>query len=94
MNSKNSINESLEIIRRSLEDDKKKSNNDLAHDILLLNQKINDDGTINQINKHNNLDQEINEIIDQKLNYLVETRIEKILDKKIPQILKKYFDSK
>ena len=94
MNTKNSINESLEIIRRALEDEKNDSNKDLSSNILMLNQKVNSDGTIKLLQKDDNINNEINDIIDQKLSYLVENKIEKILNEKIPQILKNYFDSK
>ena len=94
MNTKNSINESLEIIRRALEDEKNDTNNNLSSNILILNQKVNSDGTIKLVQKDNNINNEINDIIDQKLSYLVENKIEKILDEKIPQLLKNYFDSK
>ena len=94
MNKKNSINESLELIRRALEDEKDLSNKDLSSNILTLNQKVNSDGTIKLIKKNEDINIEINNIIDQKLSYLVETKIEKILDEKIPQLLKNYYDSK
>tara|TARA_Y100001970_G_C13588902_1_gene534518 strand:- start:2 stop:286 length:285 start_codon:yes stop_codon:yes gene_type:complete len=94
MNKKNSINESLEIIRKALEDDKKTNINELSSNILVLNQKVNTDGTIKIIEKNENINNEINNIIDQKLSYLVENKIEKIIDEKIPIILKNYFDSK
>ena len=94
MNTKNSINESLEIIRRALEDEKNDTNKDLSSNILILNQKVNSDGTIKLVQKDNDISSEINDIIDQKLSYLVENKIEKILDEKIPQLLKNYFDSK
>ena len=94
MNTKNSINESLEIIRRALEDEKDVTNNDLSSNILMLNQKVNSDGTIKLLQKDDNINSEINDIIDQKLSYLVENKIEKILDEKIPKLLKNYFDSK
>ncbi len=94
MNKKNSINESLELIRRALEDEKDLSNKDLSSNILTLNQKVNSDGTIKLIKKNEDMDIEINNIIDQKLSYLVENKIEKILDEKIPQLLKNYYDSK
>ena len=94
MNTKNSINESLEIIRRALEDEKKDLNNDLSSNILILNQKVNSDGTIKLLQKNEDINNEINNIIDQKLSNLVENKIEKILNEKIPQILKNYFDSK
>ena len=94
MNKKNSINESLELIRRALEDEKDLSNKDLSSNILTLNQKVNSDGTIKLIKKNADMNIEINNIIDQKLSYLVETKIEKILDEKIPELLKNYYDSK
>ena len=94
MNKKNSINESLEIIRKALEDEKNDSNEDLSSNILILNQKVNSDGTIKLVQKDDDISNEINDIIDQKLSYLVESKIKKILDEKIPQLLKNYFDSK
>ena len=94
MNTKNSINESLEIIRRALEDEKNVSNKDLSSNILMLNQKVNSDGTIKLLQKDDDINREINDIIDQKLSHLVENKIEKILDEKIPTLLKNYFDTK
>ena len=94
MNTKNSINESLEVIRRALEDKKNISDKDLSSNILILNQKVNSDGTIKLLQKDENINNEINDIIDKKLSYLVENKIEKILDEKIPKLLKNYLDSK
>ena len=94
MNEKNSINESLDIIRKALEDDNTNDVNDLSSNILFLNQKVSSDGTIKIIKKNEDINKEINDIIDQKLSYLVENKIEKILDEKIPKLLKNYFDSK
>ena len=94
MNTKNSINESLEVIRRALENDKNDSNKDSSSNVLILNQKVNSDGTIKLLQKDEDINNEINDIIDQKLSYLVENKIEKILDEKIPKLLKNYFDSK
>ena len=94
MNTKNSINESLEVIRRALEDEKNISDKDLSSNILILNQKVNNDGTIKLLQKNEHINNEINDIIDQKLSNLVENKIEKILDEKIPKLLKNYFDTK
>ena len=79
---------------RELEDEKNDSDKDLSSNILILNQKVNSDGTIKLLQKDEDLNSEINDIIDQKLSYLVENKIEKILDEKIPKLLKNYFDSK
>ena len=94
MDTKNSINESLEIIRKALEDEKTDVINDLSSNILVLNQKVNSDGTIHLLQKDDNINNQVNDIIDQKISYLVENKIEKILDEKIPKLLKNYFDSK
>ena len=94
MSTKNSINQSLEVIRRALEDEKNDSNKNSSSNILILNQKVNSDGTIKLLQKDEDINNEINDIIDQKLSYLVENKIEKILDEKIPKLLKNYFDSK
>ncbi len=94
MNTKNSINESLEVIRRALQDEKNNADKYLSSNILILNQKVNSDGTIKLLQKDDDINIEINNIIDQKLSYLVENKIEKILDEKIPKLLKNYFDSK
>ena len=94
MDKKNSINESLEIIRKALEDEKTEPNIDISSDILILNKKVNSDGTIKLLQKDMEISKEINDVIDQKLSYLVESKIEKILDQKIPKLLKNYFDSK
>ena len=94
MDKKNSINESLEIIRKALEDEKTEPNIDISSNILILNKKVNSDGTIKLLQKDMEISKEINDVIDQKLSYLVESKIEKILDEKIPKLLKNYFDSK
>ena len=46
MDTKNSINQSLEIIRKALEEENIDTNKDLSSNILILNQKVNSDGTI------------------------------------------------
>ena len=94
MDTKNSINQSLEIIRKALEDEKIDIDKELSPNILVLNQKVNNDGTIKILQKDIDMYKSINDIIDQKLTYLVENKIEKILDEKIPKLLKNYFDSK
>ncbi len=94
MNTKNSINESLEIIRRALEDEKNDLNKHSGSNILILNQKVNSDGTIKLLQQDEDINNEINDIIEQKLSHLVENKIEKILDEKVPKLLKNYLDSK
>ena len=94
MDTKNSINQSLEIIRKALEEENIDTNKDLSSNILILNQKVNNDGTIKLLENNQDINKEVNDIIDQKLSYLIENKVEKILDEKIPMLLKNYFDSK
>ena len=94
MDTKNSINQSLEIIRKALEEENIDTNKDLSSNILILNQKVNSDGTIKLLENNQDINKKVNDIIDQKLSYLIENKVEKILDEKIPMLLKNYFDSK
>ena len=87
----NSIKDTLDVIRKALEDE-----NDFSQqndNILILNKKINDDGTIKLLNKAHNLS-DINSVIDKKLTDLLEQKMTQMLEKKIPIILDNYFKNK
>ena len=89
--SNDSIKDTLDVIRRALEDE-----NDFSQkndNVLILNKKINDDGTVKFLNKSNDLN-EINKIIDKKLTDLLEKKMTEMLEKKIPVILDNYFKNK
>ena len=89
--SNDSIKDTLDVIRRALEDE-----NDFSQkndNVLILNKKINDDGTVKFLNKTNDLN-EINNIIDEKLTDLLEKKMTQMLEKKIPVILDNYFKNK
>tara|TARA_B100001109_G_C18517446_1_gene314436 strand:+ start:157 stop:435 length:279 start_codon:yes stop_codon:yes gene_type:complete len=89
--SNDSIKDTLDVIRRALEDE-----NDFSQkndNVLILNKKINDDGTVKFLNKSNDLD-EINNIIDKKITDLMEKKMTQMLEKKIPVILDNYFKNK
>ena len=86
-----SIKDTLEVIRRALEDDNTKGQNE---SILILNRKVNNDGTINVIKKDQSDIDEINKIIDEKINFIFEEKFDKWLDKRLPNILDKYKKNK
>ncbi len=91
MTSNDSIKDTLDVIRRALEDENDFS---LQNDnVLILNKKINDDGTVKILNKSDDLN-EINNIIDEKLTDLLEKKMTQILEKKITIILDNYFKNK
>ena len=89
--SNDSIKDTLDVIRRALEDE-----NDFSQkndNVLILNKKINDDGTVKLLNKSDDLNA-INSIIDEKLSNLLEKKMTQMLEKKIPIILDNYFKNK
>ena len=88
MSNNESIKDTLDVIRRALEDkdDFTKKNDN----ILILNKKVNDDGTVKLLNKSDEINA-INEIIDKKLNELIEKKLTDVLENQIPNILDNYF---
>jgi len=92
MSNNESIKDTLDVIRRALEDDNdfsKKNEN-----ILLLNKKINEDGTVNILNDPRYDFNEVNKVIDKKLNDIFDKKMSNILENHLPSILDKYFQNK
>jgi len=86
-----SIKDTLEVIRRALEDENdfsEKNNN-----VLILNKKINDDGTVKFLDQPNDIN-EINNVIEKKLSDLLEKKLSNMLENQLPNLLDKYFKNK
>ena len=91
MSNNDSIKDTLDVIRRALEDgDDFTEKND---NILILNKKVNDDGTVKLLNQYDDVNS-INKVIDEKLNNLFETKIATLLENRLPEILDNYFKNK
>ena len=91
MSNNESIKDTLDVIRRALEDgDDFTEKND---NILILNKKVNDDGTVKLLNQYDDINS-INKVIDEKLNNLFETKIATLLENRLPEILDNYFKNK
>ena len=91
MSNNESIKDTLDVIRRALEDkDGFTENNE---NILILNRKVNDDGTVKLLNQSDDVDQ-INKVIDNKLNDLMEKKVSVMLENQLPIILDNYFKNK
>ena len=88
MSNNESIKDTLDVIRRALED--KDHFTETNDNILILNKKVNDDGTVKLLNQTDEINQ-INEVIDKKLNELVEKKMTDVLQDKLPIILDNYF---
>ena len=86
-----SIKDTLEVIRRALEDESDFSEKN--DNVLILNKKINDDGTVKMLGQSKNID-EINSVIEKKLSELVEKKLRNMLENQLPNILDKYFKNK
>jgi hypothetical protein len=85
-----SINETLDVIRRALEEDGTSNNKD----VLLLNQIVKEDGTIEKINIGNLTKEGIKKTFDEKLSEFFEQYFEKWLNQNISKYLDKYFSKK
>jgi hypothetical protein len=83
-----SINDTLDVIRRALEDETDFSEKN--DNVLILNKKVNDDGTVKLLDQPN----EINNIIEKKLSELLEKKLSSMLENQLPNILDKYFKNK
>ena len=86
-----SIKDTLEVIRRALEDESDFSEKN--DNVLILNKKINDDGTVKMLGQHTEI-KEVNNIIEKKLSDLLEKKLSNMLENQLPNILDKYFKNK
>ena len=91
MSNNESIKDTLNVIRKALEDDNEFSSKN--SNILILNKKINDDGTVKLLNQSDDIN-EINNIIDNKLTDLLEKKMSNMLESQLPIILDNYFKNK
>ena len=91
MSNNESIKDTLDVIRRALEDkdDSTKKNDN----ILILNKKVNDDGTVKLLNQSDEINA-INNVIDKKLDDLMEKKMTAMLKNQLPIILDNYFKNK
>ena len=91
MSNNESIKDTLDVIRRALED--KEDFTEKNENILILNKKVNDDGTVKLLNQSDDIN-EINRVIDKKLDDLMEKKMTTMLQNQLPIILDNYFKNK
>ena len=88
-----SIKNTLNIIRKAIEeDDKSESQKD--DDVLILNKLVNKDGTIDILENQFLKKDEVKEILNQKISEIFKDHFDEWLDKNIPNYLDKYFKKK
>ena len=91
MTNNDSIKDTLDVIRRALEDESDFSQKN--DNVLILNKKVNEDGTVKILNKTVDLN-EINKLIDKKLSEILEKKMNNMLETQLPIILDNYFKNK
>ena len=91
MSNNESIKDTLDVIRRALED--KDDFTEKNENILILNRKVNDDGTVKLLNQSDDIN-EINRVIDKKLDDLMDKKMTTMLETQLPIILDNYFKNK
>ena len=91
MSNNESIKDTLDVIRRALED--KDDFAEKNENILILNKKVNDDGTVKLLNQSDEINA-INNVIDKKLDDLMEKKMTAMLKNQLPIILDNYFKNK
>ena len=91
MSNNESIKDTLDVIRRALED--KDDFTEKNENVLILNKKVNDDGTVKLLNQSDDINA-INKIIDNKLDILLEKKMTAMLENQLPIILDNYFKNK
>ena len=97
MTEKKSIKDTLDTIRKALEEDlssidqfKEKNESE----ILILNKLVKEDGTIDILNDSIIKKYEVREILDDKISNAIDKKFDKWLDKNFPGYLEKYLKSK
>ena len=88
-----SIKETLNVIRKALEDDGPSKTNDL-NNILILDKLVKEDGTINIIKEDYLTKKDTINVLHDKLDDVFESHLSKWLDKNVPNYLEKYFKKK
>ena len=91
MSNNESIKDTLDVIRRALED--KDDFTEINENILILNKKVNDDGTVKLLSQSDEINA-INKVIDKKLDDLMEKKMTAMLENQLPIILDNYFKNK
>lgn len=85
-----SIKDTLNVIKKALQEE---SNNidENKDNVLVLNQIVKEDGTIEKVKDNSVSKKEVKEMLDDKLSEVFEKHLEKWLNNNIPGYLDKYF---
>ena len=93
MSEQQSIKNTLNIIRKAIEEDDK-SEYQKDDNILILNKLVNEDGTIDILENQFLKKDEVKEILNQKISEIFKDHFDNWLDRNLPRYLDKYFKKK
>tara|TARA_Y100001970_G_C14236175_1_gene861928 strand:- start:1215 stop:1505 length:291 start_codon:yes stop_codon:yes gene_type:complete len=94
MSEQQSIKNSLDVIRKALEDDNSLNINEHNDNVLILNRLVKNDGTIDVIDDENLNKSDVSKILNDKLDEVFELYFTKWLDKNLPSRIEKYLKNK
>ena len=89
-----SIKDTLNVIRKALEEEESPNLEKINDNVLLLNKLVKEDGTINFINDNIINKKDTLNLLEKKLDAIFDKHLETWLDKNIPNYLDKYFKNK
>tara|TARA_B100000686_G_C16222864_1_gene680999 strand:- start:78 stop:359 length:282 start_codon:yes stop_codon:yes gene_type:complete len=93
MTDQNSINDTLNVIRKALEEDIFETETKNS-DVLILDKLVRDDGTIHHL-KNDSLDKnEIKEILNDNITKYFDKNLNEWLEKNMPHHVEKYLNKK
>lgn len=93
MSNQDSIKDTLNIIRKALEEEN--SNDEYnSDDILILDKLVNNDGTIKDISNMKINKNEIKELLNNKITAVLDSHFEKWLDKNMPKLINEHLNKK
>ena len=88
-----SIKNTLNIIRKAIEEDNR-SESQTDDNVLILNKLVNKDGTIDVLENRFLKKDEVKEILNQKISEIFKDHFDNLLDRNVPRYLDKYFKKK
>jgi len=89
-----SIKDTLDVIRRALEDDDTLNTEEIKKEVLILNRLVKDDGTIKILNENKLTKNETINLLSNKLDEVLHIHLSKWLDKNLTNYLKKHLKDK
>ena len=93
MTEQESIKQTLDVIRKALEEENNSENHELK-DTLILNKLVKNDGTIDIIQNQSIDKNEIKDILNEKISQILNEKLDNWINNNMDEYLSKKFDKK